>query len=296
MEEKIISKTKGNVFFRILNFPVIQILIAIILVNVPTFIFRSITQFILSSLSINNDAVTSVVIFLVRVFTVYFAYSLFVKFFEKRKAQEISINSKSIKDIFWGSLLGLIGITTVLVLMWITGNFTIIGVNGSATLFQSFLYHSFFAFLQDIVYYAIIFRILEKWIGSWSAIVIASFIFGFKHLLFPGYTLWSVIAQSFEAGILFSALYIFSRNIWLIFGFHVIWNFIEYGFILGFSDMIPLFNSKFSGSSLITGMPVGPEASLLTFIIFTSVGLYFLRVAYKKGNFILPSWKRQLCV
>lgn len=295
MEESIVSKTKRNIFFRILNFPVVQIIIAIILVNVPTFILRSIAQFILHSLSINNDTVTSVIIFLVRIFTVYFAYLLFVKFFEKRKAQEISINSKSIKEILYGTLLGLIGIVTVLSLMWITNNFSITGVNSSATLFQSLLQQSFFAFLQDIVYFAIIFRILEKWIGSWGAIAIASFIFGFKHLLFPGYTLWSVIAQSIEAGILLSALYIFSRNIWLIFGFHAVWNFIEYGFILDFDGgkMIPLFVSEFSDSSLITGMPVGPEASLFTFFIFTSVGIYLLKVVHEKGKFILPSWSRQ---
>ena len=294
MEEKIISKTERNVFFRILNFPVMQILIAIILVNVTTFILRSITQYILYSLSLNNT-LTSVVIFLVRVFTVYFAYLLFFKFFEKRKVQEISITSKSIKEFFYGALFGLFGIVTILTLMWITGNFTISGVNGSSTLFQSFLYLFFFAFLQTIVYFAIIFRILEKWVGSWSAIAIASIIFGFKHLLFPGYTLWSVIAQSIEGGILFCAIYIFFRNIWLIFGFIAVWDFIESGFILGLDNeaMIPLFNSEFSGSSLITGMPVGPEASILTFFIFTSIGIYLLRIAYKKGNFVLPSWKKQ---
>jgi membrane protease YdiL (CAAX protease family) len=293
MEEKSISETKSNIFFRILNFPVVQIIIAIILVNVSTFILRSITQFILSSLSINNDIVASVIIFLVRVFTVYFAYLLFVKFFEKRKAQEISITSKSIKEFLYGALFGLIGIFIIMALMWITGNFTITGVNSSATLFQSFIYQSFFAFLQTIVYFAIIFRILEKWIGSWSAIAITSIIFGFKHLLFPGYTLWSVIAQSIEGGILFCAIYILFRNIWLIFGFIVVWDFIEAGFILRFGDMIPLFNSKFPGSNLITGMPVGPEASLLTFFIFTSIGIYLLTIVYKKGNFILPFWKRK---
>ena len=107
--------------------------------------------------------------------------------------------------------------------------------------------------------------------------------------------MWSVIAQSFEAGILFSAFYIFSRNIWLIFGFHVAWNFIEYGFILGTGEgaMAPLFISKFSGPNLITGMPVGPEASLLTFFIFTATGIYLLAAANKKGNLIAPIWKRQ---
>jgi membrane protease YdiL (CAAX protease family) len=294
MEKAVKFNTHDTLFYRILHFPVIQIIIAIIFVNIPTFILRSITQYLLTSLSLTSDTVNTVIIFFVRILTVYFAYYLFVKIFEKREAREISISISSMKSFFYGFLFGLLSIFLIMGLIWITGNFSIMGVNSSATLFESFLYHSFFAFLQDIVYFAIIFRILERWIGSWGSIAIAALIFGFKHLLFPGYTLWSVIAQSFEAGILFSALYIFSRNIWLILGFHTIWNFIEYGFILDSSDgsMIPLFISEFSGSNLITGMPVGPEASLYTFAIFTSIGIYLLAILYKRGDIMLPSWKR----
>ena len=153
----------------------------------------------------------------------------------------------------------------------------------------------FFVFLQDIVYFAIIFRIIENRWGSWSAIVIASIIFGFKHLLFPGYTLWSVIAQSFEAGILFSTLFIFTRRIWIIFGFHFAWNFIQYGLFLGIESekLRALFQSEFSGSNLITGMPVGPEASVFTFCILTSIGIYLLIKAYRKDKFFPPYWKRR---
>jgi len=293
MKETIMSENKTNIFLRILYFPLVQIIIAIILVNISTFIVRSITQLSLSFLDVKNDNVTTLIIFCMRLFTVYFAYFYFVKVFEKRKAEEISINSTSIKEIFWGLALGISAICTIII-MWLTGNFTITGINNSATLFKSFLHNFFFAFLQDIVYFAIIFRITERNLGSWIAIFIASIIFGFKHLLFPGYTLWSVIAQSFEAGILFSSLFILSRKIWIIFGFHLAWNFIQYGIILGFEPekLVPLFISKFSGSSLITGLPVGPEASLLTLCLLTSVGIYFTVKAYKKGYFILPYWKK----
>ena len=295
MEENTKNIDKPNIFLRILRFPLIQIFIAIILVNIPTFILRSLTQFILSSLSIDNITISAFMIFCVRLLTVYFAYYFFVKFFEKRKANEISISFTSVKELSTGILFGFLSISIIMTLIWITGNFKIIGINNNVSLFQSFLYNFFFAFLQDIVYFAIIFRIIENRWGSWSAIVIASIIFGFKHLLFPGYTLWSVIAQSFEAGILFSTLFIFTRRIWIIFGFHFAWNFIQYGLFLGIESekLRALFQSEFSGSNLITGMPVGPEASVFTFCILTSIGIYLLIKAYRKNKFIPPNWKRR---
>lgn len=278
---------------RILNFPLIKIVIGIILVNVSTFLLRSIAQLVMSLLSINNETIITVVIFLVRIFTVYFAYIFFIKILEKRKVYELSFDVSAIKEVSFGGLIGLISITTVMGIMWLLGNYTIYEINHSATLFESFLYNFFFAFLQDVVYFLIIFRITEKSLGSWIAIGLASIIFGFKHLLFPGYTVWSAIAQAFEAGILFSVFFILTRRIWLLFGFHFIWNFIENGFILGFKPegLIELLKSEFSGSHLITGMPVGPEASILTFAIGTGLGLFFSFHAYKRNKLILPFWK-----
>jgi len=288
------DRINPGIFRKILCFPLSEIIIGIILVNVSTFILRSIAQLILSSLSVEDNIISAIVIFVVRLLTVYFAYIFFVRIFEKRKADEISINPAALKELSLGGLLGLGMIAVVIGLMWCLGNLTVNAINTNATLLQSFIYHFFFAFLQDVVYFAIIFRIIEKSWGSWIAIIIAAIIFGFKHLLFPGYTLWSVIAQTFEAGILFSALFILSRRIWLIFGFHLVWNFIQYGLIQGFDaeGLTPLFRAEFLGSKLITGMPVGLEASLITFILGTILGLYLLIKTYQKGNFILPFWKK----
>lgn len=284
----------SNFLFRILHFPLVQIIIGILLVNVTTFMMRSVAQLILSSLSMGNHSMAAFILFCVRSLTVYFAYVLFVRIFEKRNAEEITLNALALKETSMGGLLGLCMMTFVIGLMWLLKIFTVSAIDGSAPLFRSFLHHSFFAFLQDIVYFAIIFRIVEKNLGSWTAIVLASIIFGFKHLLFPGYTLWSVIAQMLEAGILFSALFMISRRIWLIFGFHVVWNTIQYGLLLGFDaeGLTPLFHAEFSGSNLMTGMPVGLEASLITFCIGTATGIFFLIKAHQTGKFIKPYWKR----
>jgi len=285
---------KTNIFLKIVNFPLVQIIIAIIFVNVPTFVLRNIAQGILFLLSITNEFIVTLVIFFVRVLTLYFAYFLFVKYIDKREPDEIQVNLIGLKEFAFGLLLGVFTICIVLGLLMLLGNYSILGINGSAPIFQSILVHFFYAFLQDIVYFAIIFRIVENKLGSWFAIIIAAFIFGFKHLFFPGYNLWSVIAQSLEAGILFSSLYILTRKIWIIFGFHFVWNFIQYG-IVGFpkfQGIQGLLDSKFIGSDIITGNPIGLEASLFTFVIGFGLGLYFLNKVHNKGDFILPYWKR----
>ena len=293
MNKPQLAQRLARVIGKIIHFPLVQIIVGIILVNVPTFILRSIAQFILSSLAVTHAPVEAFVVFSVRSLTVYFAYTLFVRLFEKRRAEEIAVSPSALKEISLGGILGLFMITLVMSLMWMTGHFTISGIDRTAPLFQSFLFHSFFAFLQDIVYFAILFRIIEKSLGSWIAILVASLVFGFKHLLFPGYTLWSVFAQTLEAGLLFTALFILSRRIWLICGFHVIWNFVQYGFIMGFDaeGLTPLFICDFAGSNLITGMPVGLEASIITFCMGTALGIYLLKKAHRKGNFIRPFWQ-----
>ncbi len=289
------NKNKAKtLILTILNFPILLIIIGIILINVPTFILRSIAQLLLSAFSVDNKTAIAVVIFCVRLITVYFAYTLFTKIFEKRKADELLFDISTLKEFSLGGLIGLMTITVVIGLMWIMGGYSIVGINYSATVLDSFLYNFFFAFLQDIVYFAIIFRIIEKSLGSIIAVAIASVILGFKHLLFPGYTIWSALAQTIEAGVLFSAFFILTRRIWLLFGFHFMWNFIQTG-VIGdpkIRELKSILISNYSGPNIITGEPVGLEASILTFIIGTGLGIYFLYRVYKKGNLVLPFWKR----
>jgi len=127
----------------ILNFPILQIIIGIILINVPTFILRSIAQLILSSFSVDNETTIAVVIFCVRLITVYFAYILFTKIFEKRKADELLFDISTLKEFSLGGLIGLMTITIVIGLMWIMGSYSIVGYNNSATVLDSF-FHNFF--------------------------------------------------------------------------------------------------------------------------------------------------------
>jgi membrane protease YdiL (CAAX protease family) len=291
---KVTMKNRSGLLWRILTFPLTKIITAIILVNVITFTFRSFAEYLLYSFKIGNEICSNLILFAVRSLTVYFMYMLFVKYIEKRKATELAIDKSALRDLSYGGLLGLACIIAVMSVIWGLSYYSIIGKNPWGVLLPSITYHFFFAYLQDIVYFGIVFRITEEKLGTWMAIAVASVIFGFKHLLFPEGTLWGAVAISVEAGILFSSLYIIKRRLWAIIGFHFIWNFVQFG-ILGIPhrDMTPLFISRFNGPIIITGGKVGIDSSIITCVIGLVLGLYFLKKAHKKGNFILPFWKKE---
>lgn len=294
MEEEIKAKKTLHLLWRLFGLPLFQIIIGIFIVNVLTFFLRSIAQAILSALAVEHSTIRSTVVFIVRLLTVYYGYALFVRIFEKRKTDEIALDRKSLTQFLSGSALGILSIGVVITVLWVIGFISIVSTNDSPTVFEDVMFHSFFAFIQDVVFIMILFRITEQSLGTWFSMVVASVIFGFQHLLYPGQTLWSALAQTIEAGILFCSLYVLTRRIWFIFGFHFAWNFIQYA-IIGFPVMEhsrPLLVSKFSGPDIITGYPIGLEASLLTFIIGTGLGLVFLRKGFVLKNFVEPRWKR----
>ncbi len=286
------KKSLKTILFKIINFPVLQIILGVALVNVLTFISESLIQLALSTLDVKNNLITSPLIFVIRMLSVYFIYLFFVKIFEKRKAYEISIDRQTIKDFSIGCIIGLSLISLTFSLLYLLGYCSIEGINNSADLFQSFRFAFFFAFLQDIVYFAIIFRISERHLGSVPAIIIAGIIFGFKHLLFPDYSVWSAIAMTIEIAVIFSALYIKTRRIWMMFGFHFMYNFIQNGFLLKIQDMESLLRVKVNGPEIIAGSQNGLESSIIAIILSVCIGAYFMKKAKVEGKFILPFWKK----
>jgi membrane protease YdiL (CAAX protease family) len=294
METQIEGQKPLDSLWRLIGLPIVQIVIGIVIVNVVTFFFRSIAQAILSALAVEHSTFKSPVVFVVRCLTVYYTYMLFVRISEKRKADEIAIDRESVTQFLSGGAIGVVSISLVLALLWALGYFTVVRANEAPTVLEDIMFQLFFELIQDVVFIAILFRTLEKSFGSWISMGVASVIFGFQHLLYPGQTILSVSAQTIEVGILFCSLYVITRRIWLIFGFHFAWDYIQCG-IVGFPAMEnsrPILVSQFSGPALITGSPVGLEASLVTFVVGTGLGLFFLRKAILLKRIVRPSWKR----
>jgi membrane protease YdiL (CAAX protease family) len=192
-----------------------------------------------------------------------------------------------------GGAVGIGSRVLVFIVLWTLGFFSITATNKAPTVSEDIMFHAFFEFLPAVVFFAILLRILENNFGTWISIGLASVIFGFQHLLYPGQTILSASAQTNEGGILFCSLSVLTRRIWSIFGFMFAWDYIQCA-IVGFpvkEISRPLLVAQFSGPSILTGYPVGLEASLLRFAAGTGLGLVFLRQAFAQKRFIRPSWK-----
>jgi membrane protease YdiL (CAAX protease family) len=141
----------------------------------------------------------------------------------------------------------------------------------------------------------VLFRIVEGSFGSWIALAFSAVLFGALHAFNPGATLTSSIAIALEAGVLLAAVFMVTRRLWMVMGLHTGWNFTEGG-IFGASvsggNAHGMLASRFHGPDALTGGAFGPEASIVAVLICLGAGAAFLWLAWRRGRFVRPFWKR----
>jgi membrane protease YdiL (CAAX protease family) len=120
---------------------------------------------------------------------------------------------------------------------------------------------------------------------AWLAIVLTSLFFASGHLGNPNAGYISTINTAL-AGIWFSIAYLKTRNLWMVFGLHLMWNWVQ-GAILGIPvsgikelTTAPLFQVTDSGLTILTGGDYGIEGGIACTIalIITGVLIWFLPI------------------
>ncbi len=153
------------------------------------------------------------------------------------------------------------------------------------------------AFIEEIVFRGIVFRIVEGALGTWIALILSSAIFGLLHLLNPHATLQGAVAIVFEAGVMLAAAYVLTRRLWLPIGIHAGWNFTQGG-IFGVSvsgqPSGGLLDGTLSGPEWLSGGAFGAEASIVAVVLGIALGTTLLVMAWRRGRFIAPYWRRSL--
>lgn len=148
--------------------------------------------------------------------------------------------------------------------------------------------------LEELLCRGLLFRITEKALGSWAALVLSALLFGGAHL--PGVGAgFLAVAIAVLAGAFFAAAYMFTRRLWLCIGIHVAWN-----YTLGtvFSVAVSGRESRgwvegtLHGPSWLTGGAYGLEASVLTLIVLLLGGGLLLHAAARTGS-VRPHPRRE---
>ena len=264
---------------KLFNHPLIRLLFALFIVIVP---------FVLLQAMISGELGI-----LLGILGSFIAYIFYVKFWEKRPVYELRITNKSDSVIYKyfglnsafsefviGLLMGTILICFLVGLLILLGQYHIvvnkIKVNNVIPILINIGFYA--GFVEELIFRGILFRLFEEWLGSWVAIFISGLVFGFAHYTNPNATIFTSIAIALEAGILLSAIFIITRRLWMVIGFHFAWNVVQglvFSIPVSGHSIEGIFNINLTSNSNVwlSGGDFGLEASVFTLILLTALGL-----------------------
>ncbi len=150
------------------------------------------------------------------------------------------------------------------------------------------------AFSEELVFRGYILNnLMDSFKNKWIALPVSAILFAIFHITNPGMNSMA-FANLFLAGLLLGINYIYTRNLWFSFFFHLSWNFFQ-GPLLGFHvsglQMPSLLETQTTGDLLVTGGDFGLEGSMLNIAVSLTAVLilaWAFERKYKTGAVTAP--------
>lgn len=212
---------------------------------------------------------------------------------ERRNPAAIGLGlQRFVMDWLKGAGVGAVYLGTSVGILALLGGYRMSGVAfAGQALAGGLLLHFFVGVFEETLFRGILFRFLEEGFGTWIALILTALFFGFSHLSNPNATVWSAVAIALEAGILFGAVYMATRSLWVAMGLHTAWNFLQ-GTIFGVAvsgngaPTDSLFQPLIQGNPWLTGRAFGIEASLIAVVLGLGLGSYFMVQAVRQKRIL----------
>ena len=223
------------------------------------------------------------------------AYVAYVRRIERRPVVELD-RSFAVRELGSGAVLGASMFTATIGTLALLGCYVVEGRHALSIVAIPLIAAVGTAFIEEIVFRGIVFRIVEGALGTWIALILSSAIFGLLHLVNPHATVQGAVAIVFEAGVMLAAAYVLTRRLWLPIGIHAGWNFTQGGiFGVSVSGMPSggLLDGTLSGPEWLSGGVFGAEGSIVAVVLGIALGTTLLVMAWRRGRFIAPYWRRQ---
>ena len=208
--------------------------------------------------------------------------------FEKRRFGDYGLPGRKAfgRDFWWGVLWGIVAITALLAMLRGTGVFYFghLSLHGTRILkFAAFwgLFFLLVGFAEEFITRGYSQLTLAQGMGFWPAAALLSVAFGAIHLTNPGEE-WVGALGAACIGMFFCLTLRRTGSLWFAVGMHASWDWGE-SFLYSVPDsgtMVAghLMNPSFHGSRWLTGGSVGPEGSVLVFVLIAAMWIIFNRV------------------
>lgn len=222
-------------------------------------------------------------------------YALFRRYVEGQPVREFALKG-ALLELAAGIAIGLVLFSAIVGVIAALGGYRVIGYHDVSVLVPVLGIAILSGFSEEIAFRGYFFRLTERWLGSWTALILSAALFGALHLGNKNATPLAAVAIMLEAGIMLAAIYMITRRLWAAIGVHAAWNFAQggiYGIPVSGGAMDGVLRPDIRGSDLLTGGAFGAEASLPAIVVATTFGLALLVVAYRRGTFMPPIWVRR---
>jgi len=223
---------------------------------------------------------------------IYVGYASFV---EQRAVSELATLGMG-RELGLGLLIGAGLYTACELILMALGIYRITGLNPLRFMIPAIAMALSSGIFEELLFRGVLFGAVEKWLGSWAALVVSSLVFGLTHLMNPHGTIEGALFIAVEAGSLLAAAYMLTRRLWLSMGFHVAWNYTQSAI---FSSIVSgneasqgLVRSTVKGPEILTGGSFGVESSVLALLLCTTTAIVMLVMAARRGKIVPPIWKR----
>lgn len=215
---------------------------------------------------------------------------------ERRTVDDLAV-PRMLPELAAGLLAGFGLYTACILVLMALGVYRAEGLNAWAILLPGMAAPLATGVFEELLFRGGVFRLAEKWFGTWIALVVSSLVFGFVHLENDAATMQGILSISVWAGILLAATYILTGRLWLGIGLHAAWNYTQgtvySGIVSGNATPASgLVKSSMQGPTWLTGGAFGVEASLVALVLCSGVGVAMLVLAARRGRIVPPLWAR----
>lgn len=290
MQDTNMGAAERPLWRRIIDFPLVAMLIALALAFAAYTVGIIIEkQLPLPAESIERLALASAI----QIALVFAVYKLAITRLGDPPHDDLKI-ADAPKNLVLGLAFGAILFAAIVGIAALLDVYNIVGKGSTKTLVTDLISAAIMpGFMEELLFRGILFLWLERFAGSWAALVITSALFGLAHILNPNATWFSSFAIAMEAGLLLGGAYMLTRNLWMPIGLHAAWNLTQ-GFIFDVPvsglDQEGLVEAKLSGPALLSGGAFGLEASVIALIVATATGIWLLMLAVRRGHVVSPWW------
>jgi len=254
-----------------------------LLLSSGTMVIFLATQFLAPWLHLPPSSNYPIVLLLPVVAFVLYAFTVHKA--EQRVATEVLPFFRMLGDLIVGAVFGFCMLSAMLASLWAVRLYHVEWHRWRHA-FEAFLFNSYLsAMLEELMFRAILLRILARAFGARWGLALSSILFGLAHLTHG--TWLAALGITINAGLTMGLFYMATGRLWMSVGLHIGWDFTE-GSILGVNNPDGLLRSiPITGrSDILTGGSFGPDVSVFAYIIGI-IAVATILYAREKGWFNL---------